>query len=317
MSITQRTAKLILATCLACFLAYFLDLSSAVSAGIIALLSLSDTRRSTLKLARNRLFSMLLALAIGVLAFQLTGFHIWSFGLYLALYVPLAYKMGWEIGITPSSVLVSHLLVQESTSPALLLNEVLLFLIGTSFALLVNLYMPSREKAIQNYHLQVEEKLKDILLRFKYYLSRGDGRNRAQLVDELDELLDEALKLVYLDHSDHLFHQTDYHIHYFEMRQRQSRILRNMAQQINTCHLAASESLILAQLFSKIAVQLSQTNPAHDLLDDIERYLEVFRHRSLPKTREEFETRATLLQLLREAETFIQVKVDFYQKYGN
>ena len=317
MSITQRTAKLILATCLACFLAYFLDLSSAVSAGIIALLSLSDTRRSTLKLARNRLFSMLLALAIGVLAFQLTGFHIWSFGLYLALYVPLAYKMGWEIGITPSSVLVSHLLVQESTSPALLLNEVLLFLIGTSFALLVNLYMPSREKAIQNYHLQVEEKLKDILLRFKYYLSRGDGRNRAQLVDELDELLDEALKLVYLYHSDHLFHQTDYHIHYFEMRQRQSRILRNMAQQINTCHLAASESLILAQLFSKIAVQLSQTNPAHDLLDDIERYLQVFRNRSLPKTREEFETRATLLQLLREAETFIQVKVDFYQKYGN
>ena len=225
--------------------------------------------------------------------------------------------MGWEIGITPSSVLVGHLLVQESTSPALLLNEVLLFLIGTSFALLVNLYMPSREKAIHSYHLQVEEKLKDILLRFKYYLSRGDGRNQAQLVDELDNLLDEALKLVYLDHSDHLFHQTDYHIHYFEMRQRQSRILRNMAQQINTCHLAASESLILAQLFSKIAVQLSQTNPAHNLLDDIERYLQVFRNRSLPKTREEFETRATLLQLLREAETFIQVKVDFYQKYRN
>lgn len=316
MSISQRTTKLILATCLACLLAYFLNLSSAVSAGIIALLSLSDTRRSTLKLARNRLFSMLLALSIGVLAFHLTGFHIWSLGLYLALYVPLAYEMGWEIGITPSTVLVSHLLVQESTSPDLLVNEFLLFAIGTGFALLVNLYMPSREEEIQHYHTLVEEKLKDILQRFKYYLSRGDGRNRAQLVEELDTLLEDALRLVYLDHSDHLFHQTDYHIHYFEMRQRQSRILRNMAQQINTCHLAASESLILAQLFSKIAGQLSQTNPASDLLDEIERYLEVFRNRSLPKTREEFETRATLLQLLREAKTFIQVKVDFYQKYG-
>ncbi|CEV68417.1 TPA: aromatic acid exporter family protein [Streptococcus pneumoniae] len=282
MSISQRTTKLILATCLACLLAYFLNLSSAVSAGIIALLSLSDTRRSTLKLARNRLFSMLLALAIGVLAFHLSGFHIWSLGLYLAFYVPLAYKMGWEIGITPSTVLVSHLLVQESTSPDLLVNEFFLFAIGTGFALLVNLYMPSREEEIQHYHTLVEE----------------------------------ALKLVYLDHSDHLFHQTDYHIHYFEMRQRQSRILRNMAQQINTCHLAVSESLILAQLFSKIAGQLSQTNPASDLLDEIERYLEVFRNRSLPKTRDEFETRATLLQLLREAKTFIQVKVDFYQKYG-
>ena len=56
MSISQRTIKLILATCLACLVASFLDLSSAVSAGIIALLSLSDTRRSTLKLAHNRFF---------------------------------------------------------------------------------------------------------------------------------------------------------------------------------------------------------------------------------------------------------------------
>ena len=317
MSISQRTIKLILATCLACLVASFLDLSSAVSAGIIALLSLSDTRRSTLKLARNRFFSMILALTIGVLAFQLLGFHLWSLGLYLALYIPIAYKMGLEIGITPSSVLVGHLLVQESISLTLLINEFLLFAIGTGFALLVNLYMPSKEEEISHYYTLVEEKLKNILLRFNYYLSRGDGRNKAQLVDELDSLLEEALRLVYLDHSNHLFHQTDYHIHYFEMRQSQSRILRNMAQQINTCQLAASETLILAQLFSKIAGQLSQTNPASSLLDDIERFLEVFRNRSLPKTREEFETRATLLQLLREAKTFIQVKVDFYKKYGN
>ena len=260
---------------------------------------------------------MILALTIGVLAFQLLGFHLWSLGLYLALYIPIAYKMGLEIGITPSSVLVGHLLVQESISLTLLINEFLLFTIGTGFALLVNLYMPSREEEISHYYTLVEEKLKNILLRFNYYLSRGDGRNKAQLVDELDSLLKEALRLVYLDHSNHLFHQTDYHIHYFEMRQSQSRILRNMAQQINTCQLAASETLILAQLFSKIAGQLSQTNPASSLLDDIERFLEVFRNRSLPKTREEFETRATLLQLLREAKTFIQVKVDFYKKYGN
>ena len=317
MSISQRTIKLILATCLACLVASFLDLSSAVSAGIIALLSLSDTRRSTLKLAHNRFFSMILALTIGVLAFQLLGFHLWSLGLYLALYIPIAYKMGLEIGITPSSVLVGHLLVQESISLTLLINEFLLFAIGTGFALLVNLYMPSREEEISHYYTLVEEKLKNILLRFNYYLSRGDGRNKAQLVDELDSLLEEALRLVYLEHSNHLFHQTDYHIHYFEMRQSQSRILRNMAQQINPCQLAASETLILAQLFSKIAGQLSQTNPASSLLDDIERFLEVFRNRSLPKTREEFETRATLLQLLREAKTFIQVKVDFYKKYGN
>ena len=55
--------------------------------------------------------------------------------------------------------------------------------------------MPSREEEIHHYHTLVEENLKDILQRFKYYLSRGDGRNRAQLVEELDTLLEEALRL--------------------------------------------------------------------------------------------------------------------------
>ncbi|QWL82190.1 hypothetical protein SKZB199_0394 [Streptococcus sp. ZB199] len=73
--------------------------------------------------------------------------------------------------------------------------------------------------------------------------------------------------------------------------------------------------MILAQLFKKTAQQLSQENPAQDLLDDISQYLAIFRERPLPKTREEFETRATLLQLLRDLETFIQVKVDFYQQF--
>ena len=99
------------------------------------------------------------------------------------------------------------------------------------------------------------------------------------------------------------------------MRKRQNDILRDMAENVNRCQLAASESMILAQLFKKTAQQLSQENPAQELLNDITQYLAIFRERPLPKTREEFETRATLLQLLRDLETFIQVKVDFYQQF--
>ena len=189
------------------------------------------------------------------------------------------------------------------------------FLIGTGFALLANLYMASNQQDIDNYHIQVEEQLKKILLRFEYFLKAGDGRNDATLIKELDTILQEALQLVYLDHSNHLFHQTNYHIHYFEMRQAQNRILEDMAGNINNCQLAASESLILARLFSKTAQQLSQENPAHELVEEIEACLDVFRERPLPKTRQEFETRATLLQLLRDLETFIKIKVEFYQNY--
>ena len=315
MSLLQRTIKLVLATCLAAWLADFFGLAYSTSAGIIAILSVTDTRRSTAKLAGNRFLSTLLALAVGSLAFHFLGFHLGALAIYIAIYVPLAFRLGWEIGITPSTVLVTHLLLEKSTSWSLLGNELALFLIGTGFALLANLYMPSRQQEIDSYHEQVEEHLKKILLRFEYFLKSGDGRNDAALIKELDKILQQALELVYLDHSNHLFHQTNYHIHYFEMRKRQNNILRDMANNVNNCQLAASESLILAQLFAKTASQLSQENPAQFLLDEINRYLAVFRERPLPRSRQEFETRATLLQLLRDLETFISIKVEFYQTY--
>ena len=305
MPLIHRTIKMVLATCLAILLAEFLGLAYATSAGIIAILSITDTRRSTARLAYNRFMSMLLALFLGSLAFQILGYNLWALGLYLATYVPLAFLQGWEIGITPSSVLVTHLLLEKSTSLALLGNEVAIFLIGTSFA----------QEEIDRYHEIVEEQLKKILYRFAEFLGKGDGSNDASLIRELDSILKEALDLVYLDHSNHLFHQTNYHIHYFEMRKRQNNILRDMANNVNNCQLAASESLILAQLFAKTASQLSQENPAQFLLDEINRYLAVFRERPLPRSRQEFETRATLLQLLRDLETFISIKVEFYQNY--
>lgn len=70
MPLFQRTIKLTLATCLAAALAYALGLTYAISAGVIAILSISDTRRSTIKQAYQRFMSTLLALAIGSLAFS-------------------------------------------------------------------------------------------------------------------------------------------------------------------------------------------------------------------------------------------------------
>ncbi len=315
MPLIHRTIKIVLATCLSILLAEFLGLTNTTSAGIIAILSITDTRRSTARLAYKRFMSMLLALLLGSLFFQILGYNLWALSFYLATFVPLAFSQGWEIGIAPSSVLVTHILLEKSTSLALLGNQVAIFLIGTSFALLVNLYMPSRQKEIDCYHKIVEEQLKKILYRFAEFLRKGDGSNDASLIGELDTILKEALDLVYLDHSNQLFYQTNYHIHYFEMRKRQNNILRDMANNLNNCQLAASESLILAQLFAKTASQLSQENPAQFLLDEIKRDLAVFRERILPRSHQEFENRATLLQLLRDLETFISIKVEFYQNY--
>ncbi|HEM3703440.1 TPA: aromatic acid exporter family protein [Streptococcus suis] len=315
MSLSLRTIKLIFATVLAIYLATALGLSYATAAGIIAILSVLDTRKSSFKMARNRLFSTLLALTIAVLTFALFGFGIWTLGIYLAFYVPLAYRFNWEAGIAPSTVLVTHLMLEQDISLAFLGNELTLFLIGAGLALLFNLYMPSQEKQIEAYHDQVEDLLKQILLRFEAFLLNGDGRNEAELITQLDQTLDEALKVVYLDRHNQLFQQTNYQVHYFEMRAAQNKILRTMAGNINKCLLEGRENVILSSLFERAAQQLSRENSAKELLLDIELFHATFRERPLPQTREEFETRATLFQLLHDMEAFIRLKVDFYEVY--
>ncbi|MGU7998858.1 aromatic acid exporter family protein [Streptococcus suis] len=315
MSLSLRTIKLIFATVLAIYLATALGLSYATAAGIIAILSVLDTRKSSFKMARNRLFSTLLALTIAVLTFTLFGFGIWTLSIYMVLYVPLAYHFNWEAGIAPSTVLVTHLLLEQDISLIFLGNELALFLIGAGLALLFNLYMPSQEKKIQAYHDQVEDLLKQILLRFEAFLLNGDGRNEAELITQLDKTLDEALKVVYLDRHNQLFQQTNYQVHYFEMRAAQNKILRTMAGNINKCLLEGRENVILSNLFERAAQQLSRENSAKELLLDIELFHATFRERPLPQTREEFETRATLFQLLHDMETFIRLKVDFYEDY--
>ena len=103
MSLLQRTIKLVLATCLAAWLADFLGLAYSTSAGIIAILSVTDTRRSTAKLAGNRFLSTLLALAIGSLAFHFLGFHLGALAIYIVVYVPLALAGKSALHLVPSS----------------------------------------------------------------------------------------------------------------------------------------------------------------------------------------------------------------------
>lgn len=315
MPIIERTAKLVLATVLAIYVAEWLGLDYATSAGIIAILSVLDTRRSSLTIARDRLFSTLLALGIACMVFQIVGFQIWSLALYLVLYVPLAYRFKWEVGIAPSTVLVTHLLLEQAISWEGVGQEVALFLIGAGAALIMNSYMPSKATQIEHYHKEVTLLLQAILHRFETMLLEGDGRNEATLIIQLDQLLDQALKTVYLDRHNQVFHQTNYQVHYFEMRAAQNAILRIMADNINHCQLESRESTILASLFARCADQLSQENPGKELLEDIFLFRQTFRERPLPETRAEFETRATLFQLLNDMERFIQLKVDFYEKY--
>lgn len=317
MSIFQRTVKVVLATVLAILVADWLGLAYASSAGVIALLSVLDTRRTTARVARERLLATLLALGLSSVIFWGLGFSWLTFALFLTLYLPLVYQFNLVLGLAPSTVLVLHLLQEKEVTWSLLGNELALFGLGAGLALVVNLYMPSKNKQIEAYHQLVEDQLKAILYRFQDFLLSGNGKNEGVLIDQLEADLDLALALVYRDRHNQLFHQTNYQVHYFEMRKAQLHVLRRMAVLINDLSQQSAESTILAQLFSETADQLSEQNSGQELMQDIDHFLATFRRRDLPQTREDFEGRALLFQLLNDMRLFTQLKVDFAKAYGN
>ena len=313
MSLSLRTIKISLSAFIAILLSNLIGLDYAVSAGIIAILSVLDTNKSSLLTAGKRVLSTILALTIAAIVFSILGFEIYVFTLYLLIYVPLAYLLGVESGIAPCSVLVTHLLIEESISLPWITNELLLMLVGAGIAILINLYMPSQSDRIIKMREEADECMREVLLSFSKTLNEGAPIN-SSLLTKLELLLTEAEKLIFLESENRFLNQSEYDIKYIEMRKNQTTVLKYMRQNLEICVIPMKENKILASLFYLTSDQLHENNTGEFLLKDIQLLLNQFRKSSLPQTRFEFENRAILFQLLNDFTRFIQTKKDFFDQ---
>ena len=311
-----KIAKVIVSAFVALLVAQALHLTTPSAAAIIAILSIMDTKKVSLAATGQRLAAAVLALVIGMGIFAIFGFDVMSFGLYLLCYIPLAYLLKVDIGVAPSTVLVIHLWTQQRLTFELFVNELLLVTIGAGVAILLNWYMPSYRQEIERVREEIEDKMREVLLKMSGFLTIGNGKNDGEVLQLLKEKLNEAREYVRLEAENHLTKEVTYDYQYFEMRRDQSKLLEIMATNLNEFRWDGEEMAILSEMFKQTAQQLAEQNTASQLIDDIEDLLEQFRERPLPQTRREFEKRAQLYQLLRDLKRFVQLKVDFFQTYG-
>ena len=311
-----KIAKVIVSAFVALLVAQALHLSTPSAAAIIAILSVMDTKKVSLAATGQRLAAAVLALVIGMGIFAVFGFDVMSFGLYLLCYIPLAYLLKVDIGVAPSTVLVIHLWTQQQLTSSLFVNELLLVTIGAGVAILLNWYMPSYRQEIERVREEIEDKMREVLLKMSGFLTIGNGKNDGEVLQLLKEKLSEAREYVRLEAENHLTKEVTYDYQYFEMRRDQTKLLEIMATNLNEFRWDGEEMAILSEMFKQTAQQLTEQNTASQLIDDIEELLEQFRERPLPQTRLEFEKRAQLYQLLRDLKRFVQLKVDFFQTYG-
>ena len=320
MSVFQRTIRITVSALLANFVAMLIGLENPYAAGIIAILAVLNTRKETFDRVKEYSGSTILAFAIAIGVFYIFGYSIYSFAVYLAVYVPLAYFLKVDAGIAPCSVLVTHFLIAESISWAWQINGLAIMFIGLFFALLANFWIPSHNQKIEMMVVDIEKQMSLILFLLEKRLLEG-SKNRERIQQELKDLCKQTIeleKIAFIEYDNRGFSDDSesYYIKYAQMRQRQYEILNRITNSLNNVLPNTDENRILASIFGETAEQLNETNTGIELLGYISNLYRVFRDSSLPKSREEFESRAILYNILTEFEKFLELKRDFYQEFG-
>ena len=313
MKIGLRTIKTVIASVLAILIATQLHLLYATAAGIIAILSVGNTKKTSLKTGLGRVLSLGLAIILSFICFTTLGFHPWAFGVFLLVFIPLSVRFNLADAIVVNSVLITHFLVEKSFSWQMILNETLLMTIGVGLALLLNLYMPDNEKQLKEEIKAIEEDFRTIIFAMAAHLNL---EKMAPLDDDCLDLrakLRAALNQAHIHQKNQWISEEDYYSEYFSMRLAQLRILRDMVNlliEIDIDGLFVDE---LRKVLISTAENFAEENDGKLILWQIEAVYQNYRQKPLPQTREEFENRALLFQFLQSFRSFVEIKAIFYQ----
>ncbi|MDY6063208.1 MAG: aromatic acid exporter family protein [Erysipelotrichaceae bacterium] len=304
--------KIVVATMLSIVVAQMMNLINPLSAGIIAILSILETRKITFKKSIQRILSSLLALVIAAICFSVFGYNLSALALFLLVYSLMAYILKIEVGITPSMVLVTHLLIAKDTSISFLFNELLLMVIGSLFANICNIYMLNNHHKLSEIKKNIEQLEKKILYTFEILLVEPDYNHH---LDEdlklLNDLCNEGRGFAKEDLDNSLLNEDRYNDNYFKMRAKQYAVLNKIYVNLIYINEPIIEAQKIAEVMHIIAMQLHEDNDCRALIADCDALYTHYAHTKLPKTRDEFEKRAILFQILNEMSLFLAYKNEF------
>lgn len=307
-----KSIKIALAAVLAIGIAAQLGLKYPATAGIITVLSIQNTKRETMKSARNRTLAFICALILAAGAFYLLGFTLPAFACYLLLFALLCLYEGWGEAIAMDSVLITHFLSERSMSAPLIVNEGALFLIGTTVGVLVNMHLRQRGSLFQRLADDVDEQIKGILSHMSCWLSQEDKSVCG--LDHMDRLKD-SLKLAMTcalnNYNNALWKKDSYEVDYIQMRENQSIVLQEIYENVKSISCLPEQAAQVAELLNGIERGYHRNNTVEGLLRDLELLLEDLKVQELPSSREEFEARAILFYILKQIERLLMIKREF------
>jgi uncharacterized membrane protein YgaE (UPF0421/DUF939 family) len=309
--IGYRTLKTAVGTALAILLAQLVGLDNFASAGIITILCIKATKKKSLQAASSRFLACIIAIIYSSILFELIAYHPIVIGLILLLVIPTSVRVKASEGIITSSVIIMHLYGADRITLHLLLNEIALIVIGIGTALLMNWYMPSLDNKLIQYQKKIEENFKAMLLEMVNYLRNNESNWTGKEITDTARLLAEAKTLAFRDVENHFVRDEDVFYRYFKMREKQLEILERILPLVTSIPVVVKQMGMLAEILEELSKNVRPLNTAIIYLDKLKKMEEIFKEMKLPTTREEFESRAALLQLMKEIEQYLILKQSF------
>lgn len=304
--------KMIIVGLVSLFLAYLLGVRNYTTASAIGILSVQWSKRDFFKIAAKRLSSGILSIAISGLLFYFLGQNFLNFSIFIVVFILLSWFLNAPEGIVPSLVIVAHIFLIDKITVGFIFEEILLLLIAVLVAFVVNMTYPQYTKNQMTYNLH---KVDAIVEDFIIYLIRnmkGDSSLYSNNVtNDISRIMNEA-KMIDRD----IILQNDHrYITYLYMRDTQLSILKNISKNVNKIdddHPYKDKIIIF---LTKVSKNIGFKDRASSLLIDLEELDSYFINAELPKTRKEFELRAILFQIFNEVRAFLELKVEFHNKY--
>ncbi len=305
-----KALKIAVGCCAAVLLARLLGLQNSTSAGVITLLSILDTRRDTFRLVGRRFLSFFLALAAALIAFPSLHYGVLAFGVFLFCYTFVCYSLELYEGLSSNVVLTAHFWTAGSLSPSLICNELLLLLIGSVVAILINSYMQDISGLVRRDQAFIDRAMRTVLLSIS---DRLEGQTPRPHMDfaELRAYLKEARARARVHENNRLRGETRYYTEYLTLRRSQCALLENMLGAADSMTVLPPQAADAARLLDRVALSFHRLDNAGALLEELEEDRVLFRASALPVTRDEFESRALLYQTVRDLTYLLRAKKQF------
>lgn len=306
-TILIRTIKTALASLLAIIVAQELSLEYASAAGIIAILNIFETRKATIEGGLKRTLSAVIAIVIGGLAFERFGYVTWVFGLYLLIFVPISFLLKIELGLGPSSVIVTHLLAFGEINSSIILNEMALVFIGTGFAMLTNFYAPNSQDQLNKLVASIDEDMKSILNLFgKSLVENLDVKLYEDKIKSLEEDIKKAIELAAIE-NDNLIENSREMLYDFHLREREMDLLEEMYYDLKTIPPEYSDGKYISDILIKTSENLTEGGDMIRVKKRIDYLKDHFHMMKLPQDHEEFAIRSAVFQVFRSLDQFIEI----------